>query len=139
VTSHFELWTEMLREDQMISSRDKEGEGDMTDIKARLTEAADYLDNLYEGSRYIPGDLIHSEAQRGLVKALPEDAPDATRAHPVAQFFYDGAAEVFLALGPAALPLLADVLRTEASEEWLPGAAAVALANHILKEKERQT
>jgi hypothetical protein len=98
-----------------------------TDDSARLSEAADYLDHLHESSKHIPADPI----------------PHDFNAQPVAQFFYDGAAEVFLALtlGPASLPLLAQWLRDEhkwnrAFEGASSRAAALALADHILKAKE---
>lgn len=79
----------------------------MTNIKDRLTEAADYLDYLYEGSKHVPDDLFQPEGERSIVLS-----PSADR--PVAQFFWGGVAEVFVALGPAVLPLLAQWLRDEA-------------------------
>ena len=118
----------------------------MNSIKSRLEEAADYLDHLYEGSKHIPTDLFHPEDERGIVLSM---SPSAHK--PVAQFFWGGATEVFLALGPVALPLLSRLLRTEAAgsagdeihdarcvPEECTGVAAVALADHILKAKESQ-
>lgn len=126
----------------------------MSTIAVRLTEAADYLDYLHEGAKHIPADLERNTDIKGLV-AQPE-RPDGG-VHRVAQFFYGGAAEVFLALGPAVLPLLAKLLREEArnvamSESingllaqiksdaqpmYLESAlAAVTVADHILKSKE---
>lgn len=104
----------------------------MTDIKARLLEAADNLDHLHEGSKHIPTDLVHSDATRGLVKC-------ADRVQPVALFYFGGAAEVFLTLGPAVLPLLAQTLRKAAEDHFgVPSETVLAacdLADHILKEK----
>jgi len=110
-----------------------------TDIKARLTEAADYLDHLYGGSKHVPADLMHDrDFRRGLVR--PTASAEVTDVHPVAQFFWGGLPEVFLALGPAALPLLSKLLRTQAEERsGVPSQsdmAAIALADHILAQKE---
>jgi hypothetical protein len=61
----------------------------------------------------------------------------------VALFFYGGAADVFLTLGPAVLPLLAMTLRKTAAEHsGVPSEtvmAALALTDHILKAKEKQS
>lgn len=107
----------------------------MTDIKARLTEAADHLDWLYEGARHIPTDLIHDRDFRvGLVRSGDLD-PD----RPVAQFFWGGAAEVFLTLGPDALPILASMLRSEADAIDIGRSVnfnAKILADHVLNTKE---
>jgi hypothetical protein len=112
----------------------------MRDIKTRLIEAADYLDYLYEGSKHIPVDLMHDrEFRAGLVR--PRDNAEVTDVNPVAQFFYGGAAEVFTALGPAALPLLARLLRSEAEAPKIGRTInfnAEVLADHILKEKEKE-
>lgn len=102
----------------------------------RLIKAADRLDYLYEGSKHIPRDLAHSEVTRGLVV---KDGRSATNERPVAQFFWGGAAEVFVTLGPAVLPLLATLLRkTAADRAGVPSAtvlAALAFADHVLKEE----
>lgn len=114
----------------------------MTDIKNRLTGAADHLDYLYEGAKHLPADLIHSDERRGLVTTVVTERP-------VAQFFWGGAAEVFLALGPAALPILARILREEArvtiSEAHGENCSDdcvtldyLRLADHILITKENQ-
>lgn len=114
----------------------------MTDIKAQLIEAAVYLDYLFEGSRHVPMDLRHSKRIRGRV----EDGDENT----VALFFYGGVPEVFLALGPSVLPLLARWLRTEVTygegihdescqAGWCQAMDALALADHILKSKEVAT
>lgn len=126
----------------------------MTDIKARLLEAADYLDYLHEGSRHIPVSLAHSKFSSGLV--IKAGGSDTNEWH-VAHFFWGGAAEVFIALGPAVLPLLAKWLRSEADDAAMidaindkdtdnPGKTrvlyrpqasdALALADHILKTRE---
>lgn len=126
----------------------------MTDIKARLLEAADHLDYLHEGSKHIPTDLVHSEERRGLVMSTETDAH---RARQVGQFFWGGAAEVFITLGPAVLPLLANWLHSEADDVAMidainsrdpdnPGKTrvlyrpqtsdALRLADHILKTRE---
>ena len=120
----------------------------MTTPTERLTLAADRLDHLHEGAKHIPTDLIHDRDFRmGLVR---------TQQVEVAQFFYGGAAEVFLTLGPAVLPMLAKLLRAEvksvkASEsihgiltrpsgdqpQYLDSTvAALAFADHILKTEE---
>jgi hypothetical protein len=107
----------------------------MTDTVARLNEAADHLDWLYEGARHIPSDLIHDRGFRMGLVCTRNQQPGQT----VAQFFYGGAAEVFLTLGPEALPLLSKLLRTTAASYFvnLPetAKAVVALADHILKAK----
>ena len=99
--------------------------------RERLIEAADHLDYLYEGSKHIPTDLFHSAINRGWVL---DRAPDS---RPVAQFLYGGAAEVFLTMGPAALPLLSPLLR-QVADNPTDGTvtAALTLADHILKQKE---
>jgi hypothetical protein len=108
----------------------------MTDIVARLNAAADHLDWLYEGAKHIPSDMIHDRDFRmGMVRA------DQWK---VAQFFYGGAAEVFLTLGPDVLPLLSKLLRTTAASHLCnlgteTADAVVALADHILKAKEEGT
>lgn len=100
-------------------------------IAARLNEAADYLDYLYEGAKHIPTDMFHDEERKGLVRTQQREA---------AVFFYSGAAEVFLTLGPAALPVLAGWLRATARVySGVPGEriqAALAFADHVLKTKE---
>lgn len=115
----------------------------MIDIKARLTEAADYLDHLYEGARHIPEDLRHSPKVRGRV----EDHNENT----AALCFYGGLAEVILALSPASIPGIAQWLRTEAAcnagdedheatgctVETCTALAALAVAENILKVKEK--
>ena len=102
----------------------------MTDIPARLREAADHLDHLYEGAKHIPTDMFEDEERNGYVR---------TSHWEVALFRWGGAAEVFLALGPAALPLLAEWLRATARVySGVPGdriQAALAFAEHILKTK----
>lgn len=116
----------------------------MTGIKTRLIEAADYLDYLFEGSRHVPMDLRHSTRIRGRV----EDSDENT----VALFFYGGVPEVFLALGPAVLSLLSRWLRTEATygsgsdihdescqAGWCQAVDALAVADQILKAKEKST
>ncbi len=117
----------------------------MTDIKARLTEAADYLEYLFEGSKHVPDGLFQTAAQRGLVRGPADEV--------VAQFFYGGAADVFIALGPAALPLLARMFRAETycagddgdheksgcTDTNCTALAALKLADYILKAKETET
>lgn len=122
----------------------------MTDIKARLNEAADYLEHLYEGSKHIPTDLIHDRGYRvGWVHEKNEHGDL------VAQFHYGGAAEVFMALCPAILPDLARWLREEAAHvhysnlsnetdqgdvptenHWDTVRTSLRLADRILKAKE---
>lgn len=130
----------------------------MTDVKARLTEAADYLDYLYEGSKHIPAEAFHDKHRRGVVRAFQADPHSPEPAALVAQFFYGGAADVFLALGPGALPLLSALLRHEAADVAMCDAinerdpdndgktrvlyrdatsSAMALAAYILKAKDQ--
>jgi hypothetical protein len=106
---------------------------DATQDSARLIEAADYLDHLHAGSKHIPTDLIHDRDFRVGLVCTQTQSPTQT----VAQFFWGGAAEVFLALGPASLPLLSQLLRDEckwnrAFDGASSRAAALALADHIL-------
>lgn len=108
----------------------------MTDIPARLTEAADYLDYLYEGAKHIPTELFHDRDFR--VGLIHTEQSGGMHHSEVAQFFYGGAAEVFLTLGPAALPLLAQLLRSEAEGTSIGRPVnfnAKILADHILKAK----
>lgn len=108
----------------------------MSDVRAWLTSAADHLDYLYEGARHIPTDLVHDRDFRmGLVRTREDDGHHT---RDIALFFYGGAAEVFMTLGPAALPLLATLLRTEAGHA-APTDGAVQLADHILKIKEQES
>lgn len=99
----------------------------MSDAKARLTEAAEHLDWLYEGAKHLPSDLVHDRDFRmGLVRSENRS---------VAQFFYGGAAEVFMTLGPDVLPLLSTLLRSEAGR-ITPTYGSVQLADHIIATKE---
>jgi hypothetical protein len=95
--------------------------------RQQLIKAAERLEYLYERSKHIPTDLIHDRGYR--VGWVHEKSATGEL---VAQFHYGGAAEVFLTLGPAVLPILADVLRTEAGRA-VPNGDAVRLADHILK------
>lgn len=109
----------------------------MTDaITGRILAAADHLDYLHEGSRHIPTDLIHDRDFRvGLVCTRNQQVGQT-----VAQFFYGTAAEVFMTLGPACLPLAATLLRAVAAGSLdVPSdvtMSAYRLADHILKIKE---
>lgn len=118
----------------------------MTDLRPRLVEAADYLEQLHEAAAHIPEDQVQHE-----VKGMVVTEHGAVR-ELVAQFFFGGAVEVWMTLGPAALPIVAGWLRTEAritaSDEVHDGncrngtcttVSALALADHILKVKEKQT
>lgn len=112
----------------------------MTDTVARLNEAADHLDWLYEGAKHIPSDLIHDRGFRMGLVCTKDQRPGQT----VAQFFYGGAAEVFLTLRPEALPLLSKLLRITAASHLCnlgteTADAVIALAGHILKAKEEGT
>lgn len=106
--------------------------------RERLIAAADQLDCLYEGSEHIPTDLFHDRDFRvGLVRPECTRVSDMADLHAVAHFFYGGAAEVFLTMGPAVLPLLSPLLR-QVADSPTDGAltAALALADHILEQKE---
>ncbi len=100
----------------------------MSGIKETLNAAADRLDRLHEGSEHIPDGIMHDrEFRRGLVR---------TETERVAQFYYGGAAEVFIALGPESVPLLADLLRALARDHGamrpqLLGSSLV-FAKHVL-------
>ena len=105
-----------------------------------LRQAADICESLHEGARHIPADLIHDREFRvGLVNS--NEGGEGFTPPSVAQFYYGGAAEVFLTLGPAVLPLLASIFRTMArygSNDSrviyrVPGPEILALARHIIE------
>ena len=107
-----------------------------------LRQAADICESLHEGARHIPADLIHDRDFRmGLVVPEAPHADVQSNVNPVAQFFYGGAAEVFLTLGPAALPLLASIFRTMARYGAndsrviyrVPGPEILTMARHIIE------
>lgn len=126
----------------------------MTTPTERLNRAAYRLDHLYEGAKHIPTDLFHDRDFRvGLVNSESHEPGPS-----IAQFYWGGAAEVFLALGPAVLPMLAKLLREEARNvamsesingllaqnrsdaqpSYLASAlAALAFADHILNTEEK--
>lgn len=113
----------------------------MSNIKDTLLMAAERLEYLYAGASHIPTDLVaHAQGIRGRV--TPRDSQE-----PVAQAFYGGLAEVIVALGPPALPLLATWVRHEAfavgdadhercDTNSCPTVTALRLAEHVLKNEE---
>jgi hypothetical protein len=101
-----------------------------------LRQAADICESLHEGSKHIPADLIHDRGYR--VGWVHEGSATGDL---VAQFHYGGAAEVFLTLGPAFLPLLAATFRSVAKYGSndsrvvyrVPGPELLAMARHIIE------